>query len=155
MLSVLQSKCVVRGRIELHERVSTMDENKNPKDGRLPGLRGEGQDRLNDNCKAVGPPWEKRGGWEKVAMISQGVEISMAGGGEDMLSAYRTVSFLFYYYLILYPVLLVKVQELACIVRYGVKKTLIASNRQLHHFRGKIKHLDSIGKVPLTQHLRQ
>jgi len=26
------------------------------------------------------PSWEKRGGWGKVAMISRGVEISIAGG---------------------------------------------------------------------------
>jgi len=88
-------------------------------------------------------------------MISRGVEISMAGGGEDMVSAYPSVSFLFYYYFISYPVFLVKVQELACIVRYGIKKTLITSNRPLDPFMGKIKHLESIGKVPLTQPLKQ
>jgi len=30
----VQSKCGVRGRTELHERVSTMNGNKNPKEGR-------------------------------------------------------------------------------------------------------------------------
>jgi len=34
MLSKVESKCGVRGRTELHERASTMDRNKNPKDGR-------------------------------------------------------------------------------------------------------------------------
>jgi len=34
MLSEVQSKCGVRGRTELHERVSTMIGNKNPKEGR-------------------------------------------------------------------------------------------------------------------------
>jgi len=34
MLSEVQSKCGVRGRTELHERVSTMNGNKNPKEGR-------------------------------------------------------------------------------------------------------------------------
>jgi len=34
MLSEVQSKCGVRGRTELHERVSTMNRNKNPKEGR-------------------------------------------------------------------------------------------------------------------------
>jgi len=34
MLSEVQSKCGVRGRTELHERVSTMNGNKNPWEGR-------------------------------------------------------------------------------------------------------------------------
>ena len=74
----------------------------------------------------------------------------MAEGGEDMVGAYPSVCLLFYYYLILYPVLLVKVQELAWIVEYGVKKTLITRNRPVHHFMGKIKHPESISKIPLT-----
>jgi len=45
----------------------------------------------------------------------------------------------------LYYVLLIKVQELACIVRDGVKKTLIANNGPLHLFMGKITHPESIG----------
>jgi len=55
-------------------------------------------------------------------MISRGVEISIAGGGEEMVRAYLWVDFFFFF---LYHVFIVKVQELACIVRYGVKKTLI------------------------------
>jgi len=50
----------------------------------------------------------------------------------------------------LYHVLLVKVQELACIVSYGVKKTLITNTRRLHLLMGKIKHPESIGKIPLA-----
>jgi len=34
MLSEVQSKCGVRGRTELHELVSTMNRNKNPKEVR-------------------------------------------------------------------------------------------------------------------------
>jgi len=34
MLSELQSKCGVRGRTKLHERVTTMNGNKNSKEGR-------------------------------------------------------------------------------------------------------------------------
>jgi len=34
MLSEMQSKCGVRGRTELHEQVSTRNENKNPKEER-------------------------------------------------------------------------------------------------------------------------
>jgi len=53
-------------------------------------------------------------------------------------------------FLFLYQVLLVKVQELACIMRYGVKQTLIPNNRPLHLFMGKIKNPESIGKISLT-----
>jgi len=35
MLSKVQSKCGVRGRTELPERVSMKDENENPKEARL------------------------------------------------------------------------------------------------------------------------
>jgi len=60
-----------------------------------------------------------------------------------------SVFFLFFFsFFFLYHVLLVKVQELACIVRYGVKKTLIPNNRPLHLRMGKIKHPESIGKNP-------
>jgi len=34
MLSEVQSKCGVRGRTELQERVSTINRNENPKEGR-------------------------------------------------------------------------------------------------------------------------
>jgi len=34
MLSEVHSQCGVRGRTELHEQVSTMNRNKNPKEGR-------------------------------------------------------------------------------------------------------------------------
>jgi len=43
MLSEVQSKCGVRGRTELHERVSTMTESKNPKEGRHARLRRGGK----------------------------------------------------------------------------------------------------------------
>jgi len=42
-LSEVQNACGVRGRTELHERVSTMNENENPKEGRLTGLRRGGK----------------------------------------------------------------------------------------------------------------
>ena len=62
-----------------------------------------------------------------MTMIARGVEISMAGGGGEMvggLSLGRFFSFFFFFFF-LNHVFIVKVQELACIVRYGVKKTLI------------------------------
>ena len=42
MLSEVQSKCGVRGRTELHERVSTKNRNENPMEGgrRAPGEKG-------------------------------------------------------------------------------------------------------------------
>jgi len=57
--------------------------------------------------------------------------------------------FYFYYYF-LYHVFIVKVQELTCSASYGVKKTLIPNIHQLHLFMGKIKHPESIGKIPLA-----
>jgi len=57
--------------------------------------------------------------------------------------------FLFFFFSFLNQVLLVNVQELACIVRYGVKKTLIPNNCPLQLFMGKIKHPESIGKSPV------
>jgi len=60
-------------------------------------------------------------------MISRVVEISIAGDGGDMVHVPIPCSVLFFYFFtfFLYHVFLVKVQELACIVRYGLKKTLI------------------------------
>jgi len=43
MLSEVQSKCGVRGRTDLHERVSTKNSNKNPKEGRQASLRRGGK----------------------------------------------------------------------------------------------------------------
>ena len=60
-------------------------------------------------------------------MISPGVEISIAGGGGEMVRALSLGRFFFFLFFLLFlnHVFIVKVQELACIVRYGVKKTLI------------------------------
>jgi len=43
MLREVPSKCGVRGRTELHERVSMMNGNKNPKEGRHACLRRGGR----------------------------------------------------------------------------------------------------------------
>jgi len=48
MLSKVQSKCVVSGRTELHEWVSTMNRNENPKVGRQAYSRRGGK-MLNVN----------------------------------------------------------------------------------------------------------
>jgi len=60
MLSEGQSKYRVIERMELHERVSMMNENKNPKEERLMGRR-EGQGRLNIHSMAVAIVGEE--GW--------------------------------------------------------------------------------------------
>jgi len=60
------------------------------------------------------------------------------------------VGFVILFYFILYHVLLVKVQELASIMRNGVKKTLSSNNCPLHLFMGKIKHPECIGTIPLA-----
>jgi len=72
----------------------------------------------------------RRGGWGKLQMIAGGVEISIAGGGGEMVRVRSLdmffIFFIFFtFFIFLNHVFVVKVQELACIVRYGVKKTLI------------------------------
>ena len=65
-------------------------------------------------------------------MISRGVEISIAGGGGEMvrgLSLGRFLSFFFFLFF-LNHVFIVKVQELACSASNGVKKTLISINQK-------------------------
>jgi len=46
MLSEVRSKCGVRGRTELHEQVSTMDENENPKGGEADGPQRRTEDAI-------------------------------------------------------------------------------------------------------------
>jgi len=59
-------------------------------------------------------------------MMSRGVEISIAGGGGEMVRGTIPWSVFFNLFtFFLNHVFIVKVQELTCIVRYGVKKTLI------------------------------
>jgi len=45
------------------------------------------------------PSWEKRGGWGKVTMISRGIEISIAGGGGEMVHVLSLGSFFFLFFL--------------------------------------------------------
>jgi len=48
-------------------------------------------------------------------MISRSVEISICGGGEEMVRGYLLVGFfLSFFFFFLYHVFIVKVQELAC-----------------------------------------
>ena len=76
-------------------------------------------------------------------MISHSVEISIIGDVGEIVHAYLLVGFPFFF-LLLYHVLLVKVQELICRAGYGLKKTLIPNNRPFHLFMGTIKHPKSI-----------
>jgi len=57
------------------------------------------------------------------------------------------VDFLLYF---LYDVSLVKVEELACSARYGVKKTLSPNDGPLYLLMGKIKYPESRGKILCT-----
>jgi len=61
-------------------------------------------------------------------MISRGVKISIAGGGEEPVRAYLLLCFFcfFFFFFFLYHVFILRVQELACRASYGVKKTLIS-----------------------------
>ena len=54
-------------------------------------------------------------------MISRGVRISIAEGGEEMLRAYISHSFFFLFFC--YHVFIVKVQKTARSVSYGENKT--------------------------------
>ena len=61
-----------------------------------------------------------------MTIISRGVKIAIAGGGEEKVRVLSLGRFFFlFFFFFLNHVFIVKVQELACIVRYGVKKTLI------------------------------
>jgi len=90
-------------------------------------------------------------------MISHGVKISITEcGGEivpDTMS--WSVSFLFFFFFVLYHVFMVKVQELAFSASYGVQETLIPNNCPLYFLIGKIQHPESLGKIPFPYHLRQ
>jgi len=58
-----------------------------------PQKRREGGLRSTPRPK---PSWEKRGGWGNVTMISRGVEISIAGGGGEMVRAISLGVFIFF-----------------------------------------------------------
>ena len=79
-----------RGRTELHERVSTTNGNKNPKEAWTEATR---ERRGIYNIELLGkrpepaPSWENQRRWWRATMISRGVEISIAGGGGEMVRA--------------------------------------------------------------------
>jgi len=83
MPSEVQSECRVTGRTEHYERESRTNRSENPKEGR-PRPQGRRVDGLTSTPRQL-PSWEKRGGWGIVTMISRGVEISIAGGGGEMV----------------------------------------------------------------------
>jgi len=61
-------------------------------------------------------------------MISHGVEISIAGGGGEMVRAYLLVGCSSFFFL--YQVFIVTVQELACSASYSVNKTSISKTKK-------------------------
>ena len=63
-----------------------------------------------------------------MTMIFRGVEISIAGGGGELVRVLSLGRFFFFFFI--YHVFIVKVQELACSASYGVKKTLISINQK-------------------------
>ena len=69
-----------------------------------------------------------------------------------MVRGYPLVLFFFFSFFLFFYIMysLFMVQELACSASYGVKKTLNPNTRPLHLFMGKIKHPESIGKIPLA-----
>jgi len=83
MLSQVQIKCGVRGRTEHYKGVNNEREQE-PQEGeaRGPQKRREGGLTSTPRQKLSRV---KRGGWGEVAMISRGVEISIAGGGAEMV----------------------------------------------------------------------
>jgi len=97
MLSEVETQCGARARTKHHELESTTNRNKNPKEGR-PRRKRRREDGLTSTPRQK-PSWEKRGGWGKVTMISRGVEISIAGGGEEMVRAYPLVVFFSFFFL--------------------------------------------------------
>jgi len=83
MQSNMPSKCGVIGRTQLHEHVN--DEWEQELQG---GEADRPQKRREDGLTSTPSQeasWEIRGGWGKVTMISRDVEISIAGGGEEIV----------------------------------------------------------------------
>jgi len=117
MLSEVQSKCGVRGRTEHHERESTTNRNENPEEGRL-RPQGRRVDGLTSTPRQQ-PSWEKRGGWGKVTMISRGVEISIAGGGGEMLRGLSLGHILFFF--VIKSLLCLKVQKTHAALAMDIK----------------------------------
>jgi len=95
MLSEVQSKCGVRGRTEHHERVN-YEREREPQGGEADRPQKRRRVGLTSTPRKW-PLWEKRGGWGKVTMTSRGIEISIAGGGEEMVRAYPLVVFFFFF----------------------------------------------------------
>jgi len=89
MLSEVQSKCGVRGRTEHHELINDERE-REPQGGEADRPQRRREVGLTSTPRQQ-PSWEKRGGRGKVTMISRGVEISIAGGGGEMVRAYLLV----------------------------------------------------------------
>jgi len=81
-------------------------------------------------------------------MISRDVEISIAGGVVAMVCVLSLGLFFFFFCNHVFIVLRYKKPHAALVI--AKTKTYKQSNCPLHLFMGKIKHPESIGKVPLA-----
>jgi len=101
-LSEVQRKCRVKGRTELHERVSTINRNKNPVE------EGGRPQRERGGCSITPLGRSHQGGGEGMVVESHddfpGVEISIAGGvGEMVCGGSPTKGFIRYRLFVLGP----------------------------------------------------
>jgi len=78
-------------------------------------------------------------------MISHGVEISIAGGGADEKDE-KEIGGFFLFFIFLYHIFVVKVQEIAWSASYGENKT----QKPKRTNKGKIRHTTlQLGSVPV------
>jgi len=107
MLSEMQSKCGIRGRTEHHEQINDERE-REPQGGEADRPEKRRKGGLTSTPRQW-PSWEERGGWGNVTIISRGVEISIAGGGGEMvrgLSLGRFFSFFSSFFVIMHSLFL-------------------------------------------------
>ena len=58
------------------------------------------EDGLTSTARQL-PSWGKRGGWGEVTTISRGVEISIAGGGAEIVHGLSLSRFFFLFFVIM------------------------------------------------------
>jgi len=84
-------------------------------------------------------------------MISRGVEISIARGGGEMV---RVLSFgrffVFFLFFCNHVFIVLRYKKLHAALAMAKTKPINNNHDPLHLFMGKIKHPESIGKVPLA-----
>jgi len=83
-------------------------------------------------------------------MISRGVEISIAGGGGEMVRGLSLGRFLFFFFFCNHVFIVLRYKKLHAALAMAKTKPINNNHDPLHLFMGKIKHPESIGKVPLA-----